>query len=104
MFKENLFSNIKYCCALLTLSVILLSITSIQPAVEANETKSASTYTSASKVSKNGLKNTPLLFEQNQGQVRREAKFISRGDGYSLYLTDKEAVFSLKTTDADAKS
>lgn len=39
---------------------------------------------------------TPMLFEQNKGQTDRTVKFISRGKGYMLYLTEKEAVFSLK--------
>src|SRR5215204_3353993 len=37
-----------------------------------------------------------LLFEQNKGQTDRAAKFISRGAGYTLYLTETEAVFQLK--------
>ncbi len=37
----------------------------------------------------------PLSFEANQGQVDPRVRFTSRGDGYSLFLTDKEAVLSL---------
>jgi hypothetical protein len=37
----------------------------------------------------------PLSFEANQGQVDSQVRFTSRGDGYSLFLTDKEAVLSL---------
>jgi Beta-propeller repeat len=45
---------------------------------------------------------TPLLFEINKGQTDRQAEFISRGAGYTLYLTKTEAVFSLKTNDAQS--
>ncbi len=38
----------------------------------------------------------PLSFEQNEGQIDPAVKFLSRGDGYSLFLTPKEAVFRLK--------
>ena len=38
----------------------------------------------------------PILFEENKGQTDRRAKFVSRGKGYTLYLTESEAVFSLQ--------
>src|SRR5688500_9984647 len=34
----------------------------------------------------------PLHFEPNQGQTDHSVKFLARGDGYSLFLTDTEAV------------
>ncbi|MFP5362562.1 MAG: kelch repeat-containing protein, partial [Thermoleophilia bacterium] len=37
----------------------------------------------------------PLRFERNQGQADARARFIARGPGYMLFLTDDEAVFSL---------
>ena len=37
----------------------------------------------------------PLIFEANQGQTDSRVKFISRGDGYSLFLTDHNAVLEL---------
>ncbi|MBI3921510.1 MAG: PQQ-binding-like beta-propeller repeat protein, partial [Armatimonadetes bacterium] len=38
----------------------------------------------------------PLSFEANEGQVDQKVKFVTRGKGYSLFLTDKaEAVLSL---------
>ena len=39
----------------------------------------------------------PLSFEANQGQIDRQVKFLSRGDGYSLFLTSNEVVFTLRT-------
>ncbi len=38
----------------------------------------------------------PLEFETNRGQVDQDVKFLSRGDGYSLFLTSNEAVLSLR--------
>jgi len=38
----------------------------------------------------------PLSFEANQGQTDERVKFLSRGPGYALFLTDDEAVFSLR--------
>ena len=37
----------------------------------------------------------PLSFEPNQGQTDNGVKFLSRGDGYALFLTSNEAVFTL---------
>ena len=38
----------------------------------------------------------PLHFEANQGQTDAEVRFLSRGDGYTLFLTPTEAVLSLR--------
>src|SRR5437762_2652074 len=38
----------------------------------------------------------PLSFEANRGQVNSQAKYVARGSGYSLFLTPREAVFSLR--------
>ena len=38
----------------------------------------------------------PLIFEPNQGQTDAPVKFLSRGRGYSLFLTESEAVLSLR--------
>src|SRR3972149_1926511 len=34
----------------------------------------------------------PMSFEANQGQADAQVKFLSRGGGYSLFLTASEAV------------
>lgn len=39
--------------------------------------------------------NLPLSFEANHGQMNSDVEFVSRGNGYSLFLTPTEAVFSL---------
>src|SRR5215831_13601012 len=38
----------------------------------------------------------PLSFEINQGQTDSRVKFVSRGSGYSLFLTGNEAVLALR--------
>ena len=45
----------------------------------------------------------PLHFEANRGQAHKDVRFLSRGPGYSLYLTSSEAVLVLSRPDADAK-
>ena len=43
----------------------------------------------------------PLCFEANQGQTDTSVKFLSRGSGYTLFLTSDEAVFSLYEASAN---
>ena len=48
--------------------------------------------------------NLPLHFEENRGQTDSMVDFISRGDGYALFLTPRESVLlvrnpTMKTTD-----
>ncbi len=38
----------------------------------------------------------PLSFEANQGQTDSRVRFLSRGNGYSLFLTPTEAVLTLR--------
>ncbi len=47
--------------------------------------------------------NLPLTFELNQGQVAPQAKFVSRGKGYSAFLTAGGMVLSLRPSDAAAQ-
>ena len=42
----------------------------------------------------------PLTFEANQGQSDNQVKFLSRGEGYTLFLTGDEAVLSLRRAPA----
>ena len=46
---------------------------------------------------RNAFAATPLSFEPNQGQVDAQVKYLSRGDGYTLFLTNDEAVLSLRS-------
>jgi K319-like protein/beta-propeller repeat-containing protein/HYR domain-containing protein len=41
----------------------------------------------------------PLAFEANEGQMDAQVKFLSRGSGYSLFLTPTETVLSLSKDD-----
>ncbi|AXC12915.1 Cell surface protein [Acidisarcina polymorpha] len=41
----------------------------------------------------------PLSFEGNQGQTDSQVRFLSRGQGYSLFLTDTSAVLALTKRD-----
>src|SRR5438874_672272 len=49
-----------------------------------------------------GYGKLPLAFEANQGQSNPQVKFLSRGAGYSLFLTADAAVLSLAPSVASA--
>jgi hypothetical protein len=40
----------------------------------------------------------PLSFEANVGQIDPQIDFVSRGSGYTLFITPGEAVLSLRQT------
>jgi hypothetical protein len=46
----------------------------------------------------------PLSFEVNEGQTDAKVKFLSRGPGYTLFLTGDEAVFSLRGSKAGGEA
>lgn len=45
----------------------------------------------------------PLSFELNKGQTDSQVKFLSRGGGYTMFLTQSEAVLSLKKPSAASR-
>ena len=47
--------------------------------------------------------NLPLHFEKNDGQTHDDVRFLSRGPGYGLYLTTREAVLVLVPTDQESR-
>ena len=44
-----------------------------------------------------GFGQLPLSFEANQGQVDGQVKYLARGKGYTLFLTETEAVLALRS-------
>ncbi|MBS1850116.1 MAG: SBBP repeat-containing protein [Acidobacteria bacterium] len=47
---------------------------------------------------------TPLAFEANQGQTDARVKFLARSQGYGLFLTSDEVVFSLSAAPSARRS
>jgi Beta-propeller repeat len=46
--------------------------------------------------------NRPLSFEENLGQTDPQVKYLSRGHGYTLFLTPAEAVFAMPIDSAES--
>jgi hypothetical protein len=76
------------------LEVVLLFILACSFVCRANAQSMAPKPANASPAF--ALTTVPLSFEANQGQTDNSVKFLSRGDGYALFLTAKEAVFKLR--------
>ena len=71
-----------------------LSTTSAIPQVLSKKVTEPDTATRARLMESYGW--LPLSFEANHGQTDEKVKFLSRGQGYSLFLTSTEAVLSLR--------
>jgi beta-propeller repeat-containing protein len=83
------YTSISY-CRILVLFPFLAGF--LLPAAAATQARVSETYGKL-----------PLHFEVNRGQTDKDVRFLSRGPGYSLYLTANEAVLVLAKPDAKAQ-
>jgi hypothetical protein len=74
----------------------LTTLLTILPAEAAMPTEAAKPEAAAQARIAEGYGELPLHFEANRGQTDNQVKFLSRGPGYSLFLTPSEAVLSLR--------
>ena len=82
--------------ALLCLLAVLAMVAGRPPRLAPSANSAFRTPHSALAVSYARL---PLSFEVNQGQTDESVKFVSRGSGYTLFLTGTEAVLQLRNAD-----
>src|SRR2546422_11558093 len=87
--------------ALLALSSLFISLTLVVPArpnmpgkKQLKVPAEKAPEESKMRVSK-AYGNLPMSFEPNRGQTDRRVKFLSRGSGYTLFLTQSEATLAL---------
>src|SRR5260370_32638486 len=64
----------------------------------------ASARSSAEKPSVADYKTLPVYFEQNRGQTDPRVRFLSRGPGYTIFLTAEGAVMALRKADVPVRS
>jgi hypothetical protein len=110
--------TIRLTCAILILASLLLSLTvaataTLSPSPVkrlAEDSSSTAPQPATDEATRRRVSEAygklPLSFEENQGQTDRKVKFLSRGRGYTLLLTETEAVLSLrseKAADADSE-
>jgi len=93
--------------ALLTLTTLLLSLAlPVRTTFSAPATPQAVEITPAAKTQSKELTldaygKLPLHFEANQGQTNSEVKFLARGHGYTLFLSDSGATMKLRGTQSE---
>src|SRR5271170_6172880 len=76
-------------------AIILSLLLTVYLSLAFGQTSPAPSSTNKAALAENYGK-LPLSFEANQGQADPQVRFLSRGQGYSLFLTDTEAVLSLR--------
>ena len=76
---------------LLLLFVAALCFGETNPSIAAASGAASSTNAKIAE----GYGKLPLSFEANRGQTDSRVRFVSRGQGYSLFLTSREAVLTL---------
>jgi len=52
----------------------------------------------------NGYGKLPLSFEENRGQTDPQVRYLTRGSGYSLFLTRRDAVLAVSSMDEHRKT
>jgi hypothetical protein len=81
-------------CALLVFAVCFISEAALASAEAAPDLVSQPDPTARARAVESYGK-LPLSFEANAGQTDQQVKFLSRGSGYTLFLTSNEAVLAL---------
>src|SRR5262245_31898457 len=76
-------------------SCLFLACVTIPWVTEANTPSQSETPVTAAR-----FLNLPMHFMKNEGQIDPCVDFISRGPGYTLFLTPTQAVFALSSTRA----
>ncbi|MFC1891097.1 SBBP repeat-containing protein [Thermodesulfobacteriota bacterium] len=91
----------------LILFLTLASTSTVYAKVPSMDTSSVQTSKTAKNPMFENFGKIPLGFEKNLGQCDNEVKFLSRGSGYTIFLTDNGMVLTLKKsgkTENDLKS
>ncbi len=98
-------------CVVPILAVVALALLAFSPASRSGAAGKASdasrpgTVTAAARGRiQASVAALPLAFEKNQGQTDAQVEYLARGNGYTLFLTANDAVFSLHSRSASAPS
>ena len=97
LFRRSFSKAIPISITVAALAALILLIKSGPPA-------GASARSSTEKPSVADYKTLPVYFEQNRGQTDSRVRFLSRGPGYTVFLTAEGAVMALRKADVPAGS
>jgi hypothetical protein len=82
----------RWCLTLATVTLLFATAVGAETPVDPGSAANAKKSLAISK----SYGNLPLSFEANRGQVDPQVRFLSRGKGYSLFLTDRSVVLALR--------
>ncbi len=85
---------------LLGLAGLILHTPGVVPNVDSKVQKNAPSL----RRSPDFFASLPLTFELNEGQTDPRVKFLARGPGYTLFLTEDEAVVALRSRKTEVRS
>lgn len=80
---------------ILVLAVVCLALQGAKQAPRSPLSRTVDSHPATSEVLE-AYGRLPMTFEKNQGQSDPSVKFLAHGQGYALFLTDNEAILSLK--------
>ena len=96
-------------CTVPVLAIVALALLAFSPAsrhkaASTNGTRAPQPVTPAARgrVQAN-FAALPLAFEENKGQTDAQVEYMARGNGYTLFLTANDAVFSLHSASAASR-
>ena len=92
---------------ILGLTLLMSPDAGAAPPKAAKSGRPEATAGTASTAKSRGLQsygNLPLRFELNRGQTDSQVKFLSRGSGYTTFLTASEAVLVLRSQESGVRS
>ena len=94
-----------YTFCIVPVAVVAAALLVVSPARHASTASAAPGVSSAARGSiQASYAALPLAFEPNQGQMDSHVQYFARGNGYALFLTGNDAVFSLRSPQASAKN
>ena len=82
-------------CLLLVAATVVLWQRGFRPVERANRTAATADARAAKQRAVEAYGALPIRFEANQGQADAQVAFLSRGNGYNLFLTPSAAVITL---------
>ena len=112
MLKPSASKGRIYAICVLVIAAIAAALLVVSHQPRSQQSRVAKSALSASSLSKtisparNRLQTAyatlPLAFEPNQGQTDAQVKYMARANGYKLYLTSSEAIFTLHKQGGDS--
>lgn len=90
--------------AALALASAIITFTVVQPHPGHSAASPVDTTDGAEDRARRAVAAMPLSFEANRGQVSERVRYLARGQGFTLFLTPRGAVFDLRAPEPDRGS